>query len=278
VLFAVDEARSGDRNGDGDTTDLVATLFDGASVVNLAVAVVPDGQPDRYERFVPTGTDTASLGVWEPGQRVDLDGNAVIDGVVTFAVTSTRAVAVPPFTPRTPTRVLDTRVDGPQVGYVGDRPTAGQTIEVTAPAGSRAIVLNVTGLNATQNGFVTVYPCGEPLPTASNLNLIPGLITPNLVIGKVGANGRVCIYTQRSADLIADLAGTVPLGSAYAPSSPTRVLDTRPDGPQVGFTGTKPSAGETIELAAPAGASAVVMNVDSSPSFRAAGRRRSCPT
>ncbi len=50
------------------------------------------------------------------------------------------------------------------------------------------------------------------MPTASNLNLTPGRITPNLTISQVGtsgqAAGKVCIYTQRSANLIADLVGT----------------------------------------------------------------------
>ena len=55
MLFAIDEATSGDRNGDGDASDLVAALYDGASVVNLAVAVVPDGQADLYDRFATTG-------------------------------------------------------------------------------------------------------------------------------------------------------------------------------------------------------------------------------
>ena len=261
VLFAVHEATSGDRNGDGDATDLVAALFDGASVVNLAIAVVPDGQPDDYERFAPLGPNTALVGVWEPGEGKDFDGNSAIDGVVTFVVAYKPAAPVPPFSPLNPTRLLDTRLDGPQVAYAGNRPIAGQTIEVTAPAGAGAIALNVTGLNASQNGFVTVHPCGETLPTASNLNLTPGLITPNLVISKVGANGKVCIFTQGSADLIADLAGVFPLGSAYAPVSPTRVLDTRPDGPQVSYAGAKPTTGQTIEVPAPAGAAAVVMNV-----------------
>ena len=76
------------------------------------------------------------------------------------------------------------------------------------------MVLNITGLDATEAGFVTVFPCGATMPTASNLNLAPGRITPNLTITQVGvggqAAGKVCIYAQRSANLIADLVGTFP--------------------------------------------------------------------
>ena len=261
VLFAIDEATSGDRNGDGDASDLVAALYDGASVVNLAVAVVPDGQADLYDRFATTGGHTALLGVWEPGEGEDLDGNSVISGAVAFALSYAPAEPAPPYQPLTPSRLLDTRVDGPQVGYTGVKPVAGQTIEVTAPAGSGAVALNVTGLNASLTGFVTVYPCGEAVPTASNLNLSPGMITPNMVISKVGANGKVCIFTQRSADLVVDLAGSFPAGAAYTPLTPTRVLDTRADGPQIGYTGAKPITGQTIEVTAPFGVPAVVVNV-----------------
>ena len=261
VLFAIDEATSGDHNGDGDTTDLVAALFDGSSVVNLAIAVVPDDQLDFYERYALTSSNTALIGAWEPGEGQDLDGDSTVEGVATFAISYTPTVPPPAFTPQTPIRLLDTRVEGPHVGYAGDRPAAGETIEVIAPAGAKAVVLNITGLNASQNGFVTVHPCGEPLPTASNLNLAPGLITPNLVISKVGSNGKVCIFTQRSADLIADLAGSFPTDIAYTPLTPARVLDTRIDGPQIGYLGSKPSSGQTIEVTAPPGSAAVVMNV-----------------
>ena len=79
-------------------------------------------------------------------------------------------------------------------------------------------MMNVTGVNADEEGFVTVWPCGEPQPGTSSLNLTPGAITPNLVISKVGANGKVCLFTQRSADLIADLTGTA---TAAAPTFPS---------------------------------------------------------
>jgi hypothetical protein len=106
-----------------------------------------------------------------------------------------------------PLRVLDTRAGGP-VNYVGSKPLAGAVVEVPVPAGAAAAVLNVTGLDAVDAGYVTVYPCGELRPNASNLNVVPGVVSPNLVISKVGANGKVCIFTEKSANVFADLAGT----------------------------------------------------------------------
>ena len=40
--------------------------------------------------------------------------------------------------------------------------------------GAAAVVLNVTVTGAQGSGFVTVFPCGEALPTASNLNFVAG--------------------------------------------------------------------------------------------------------
>ena len=70
-------------------------------------------------------------------------------------------------------------------------------------------VLNVTGTNAA-GGYVTVYPCGASRPLASNLNLAPGATAPNLVINKIGTGGKVCIYTQNTTELIADINGWFP--------------------------------------------------------------------
>ena len=61
-------------------------------------------------------------------------------------------------------------------------------------------------------GFATVYPCGSPRPATSNLNFQTGAVS-NLVSAKVGDGGRVCIYTQNSTHLVADVNGYYPDGS-----------------------------------------------------------------
>ena len=47
----------------------------------------------------------------------------------------------------------------------------------------------MTGTEADGNGFVTVWPCGSPQPTASNLNLQAGITSPNLVVAKFTFSG-----------------------------------------------------------------------------------------
>jgi hypothetical protein len=57
-------------------------------------------------------------------------------------------------------------------------------------------VLNVTCIAAATAGFVTAWPCGQARRDASNLNLAGGTTAPNLVVAKIGLDGKVCLYTQ----------------------------------------------------------------------------------
>jgi WD40 repeat protein len=131
----------------------------------------------------------------------------------------------------TPARLLDTRTN---VGAVGPVPAGGSIVlDVTGvggvpDAGVAAVVLNVTAVEATASTYVTVWPTGQPKPNTSNLNVRPGVDTPNLVIATVGADGTVSVGNQfGSVHLLADVTGWFPTGSDYTALTPERVLDTR---------------------------------------------------
>ena len=219
-----------------------------------------------------TGTGACTIEATQAGNAAFATA-AAISATTTVSAPAVPSAAVPTVVTATPARLLDTRPDGPQRGYTGDKPAAGQTIEVQVagaggvPADAAAVVLNVTGTDATAAGFVTVWPCGEQRPLASSLNLTPGVTSPNAVITKLGVEGKVCLYTQSGTHLIADLAGWFPSGAGYTALRPDRLLDTRRDGPQRGYTGETPAAGQTVELAVtangavPADATTVVLNV-----------------
>jgi hypothetical protein len=150
-----------------------------------------------------------------------------------------------------PVRILDTRPSG-LVGYTGDKPAAGQIVTVDVGAQLRpvrnpaAAALNVTATEAS-GGFVTVWPCDQPLPTASNLNLSPGLTAANLVLSKLSASGTVCLFTDAPTHLIVDLQGYYPAGTTYVPLQPERLMDTRLVG-QIQYSGPRPDAGQIIRL------------------------------
>jgi hypothetical protein len=95
--------------------------------------------------------------------------------------------------------------------------------------GAQAVTLNVTVDQPATGGFVTVFPCGQNVPNASNLNYAAGQTIANLVTVKLGQDGSVCFYTSGSAHLIVDLAAwyqpSLPAG--FKELVPVRVLDSR---------------------------------------------------
>lgn len=117
------------------------------------------------------------------------------------------------YTPIVPERLLDTRSDS----YTGDKPIAGEVVEIDVrgpgtniPDTAGTVVLNVTGAAPEGDpGYLTVFPCGEARPTASNLNL-QDLNTAAAAVAKVGDNDRVCIYTFQPAEIIVDIVGFFP--------------------------------------------------------------------
>ena len=77
------------------------------------------------------------------------------------------------------------------------------------PIEAAGVLLNVTAVNPDGAGFVTVFPCGSARPVASNLNYVAGQVVPNAVLAKLGAGGKVCLFTQSGADLVVDVNGYV---------------------------------------------------------------------
>ncbi|QHT57760.1 S8 family serine peptidase [Cellulomonas sp. H30R-01] len=178
------------------------------------------------------------------------------------------------YVPVTPVRVLDTRDGtGAPVGPV----TGGHWVDLAAagahgvPADATAVVLNVAGTGVRGGTFVSVLPTPDlgvawTGPTTSNLNLYPGRDQANLVTVKVGEDGRVRFWVDRSAThLVADLAGYYsPSGrDGLVPVAPTRVADTRS---ALGFAGIL-RAGVPADVriggtsAVPAQATAAVVNL-----------------
>jgi hypothetical protein len=186
------------------------------------------------------------------------------------------------FTPLAePGRLLDSRIggvtiDGAHAGVGRLAANVPYELPVTnragVPLGVASVVLNVTAVQPSAAGFLTVYPCGEPPPNASNLNFPAGDIIPNLVIARVGAGGNVCFVSSIDTNLLADVSGYFMNSTLMVPlAAPQRMLDTRsPSGTTVDgqhqAVGRIP-AGGTYQLpiagraGVPPGALSVVLNV-----------------
>jgi hypothetical protein len=109
-----------------------------------------------------------------------------------------------------PTRFLDTRFGtGGWLGRAGVEQTLDVTVGSTSgiPSRATAAVLNVTVAGATSAGFLTVFPCDQPVPNASNVNFVAGTAVANAVTVKLAADGSLCVYASSRADVLVDLAG-----------------------------------------------------------------------
>ena len=93
-----------------------------------------------------------------------------------------------------------------------------------------AVALNVTPVDPTGVGYMTVWSGNGPAPLAANLNLSPGKTIPNLVISQVDGSGQVSIYNGGVAavDVVVDAQGYFPISTSYVSMTPARLLDTRP--------------------------------------------------
>jgi hypothetical protein len=141
------------------------------------------------------------------------------------------------FVPVSPVRVLDTRSDLGLVAVTdgaagtlkvtGSIPTAtssGVVNAVVVPAGATAVVLNVTAVNPTAGGYVSLRP-GDATgaPTVSTLNVTAGGTFPNgatITIPTTGAYaGQIQVWyeaeytTVGSTELLIDIAGYYELAS-----------------------------------------------------------------
>ena len=129
-----------------------------------------------------------------------------------------------------PVRILDTR-DPVDVGLVGPFVSAiSQKLQVTGsvptttgtqivvPAGATGVLLNVTAVGATANGFISIRP-GDATgsPTTSSLNVTTGVTVPNAVqvaLPLAGANaGKIDITWDAlgvagpTTDMLIDVVG-----------------------------------------------------------------------
>ncbi|WP_157745788.1 hypothetical protein [Micromonospora purpureochromogenes] len=147
--------------------------------------------------------------------------------------------------PASPARLMDSRSG---LGAPKAKLGPGRTVNLQVagrggvPAsGVGAVVLNLTVTGPTSNSFLTAYPAGEQLPTASSINFAKGWLGSNNVTVKVGADGKVSIYNRNGyTDVVVDVVGFY-AGTSLTPAGftkrgqyqwfePYRILDTRTTG------------------------------------------------
>ena len=133
----------------------------------------------------------------------------------------------------TPARLMDTRDGtGGTLGALG--PGQSASLKVTGvggvPNNAKAVALNVTVTEPTDGSFLTVWPAGDGRPEASSVNMVPGQTVPNMVLARIGADGKISIYNNTGAThVVVDVIGSFADNASgrFVALQPGRVLDTR---------------------------------------------------
>lgn len=112
------------------------------------------------------------------------------------------------FVPMAPSRLLDTRITGKPVIAGNDQPVAVASHN-NVPADALGVVVNTTGVNASQSLDVEMYPTGaKPARRTSVLNLQDNLPVADLVIMPLGTGGAVDLSASGGqTDIALDVMG-----------------------------------------------------------------------
>ena len=163
------------------------------------------------------------------------------------SVTAAGTGTVSSFVPIVPCRLADTRPAPYNVGSRGTPLGAGETLALqvtgtnggcTIPAGATGIAANVTAVDPTAAGYVTLFPSDAATPNASNLNVVPnGSPTPNQVTVALSASGAVSVFNfSGTVNIVIDIAGYyTPATSGVGPKGDKG--DTGAPGPTCPTTG-----------------------------------------
>jgi murein DD-endopeptidase MepM/ murein hydrolase activator NlpD len=232
-------------------------------VVNITVV---DAGADLFLTVWPSGQDrpgTSNLNVRAGQTRPNLVMSKVgVDGRIQIATGGAFADVLVDlqgwfakgggFRSIGPSRLLDTR-------STKTRLRAGEVVDVaTNLAAGEGAIVNVTGVNPTTAGFITVWPAGAPKPDTSNLNLAAAETAANLALVAVGTGGKLSFSSSMPTDLVVDIMGSVS-ATDFRPVGPRRLLDSRQQAQKLTFDGVVAS-NVFLEPGSPEG-DAVVLNL-----------------
>ena len=215
----------------------------GVPVVALGFASSMKKSPPRRTRLITSLSRHLVVGLL-------LSSTFFVGSTIGSQSVSAAPVGASAFRGVSPTRVLDTRDSG-KAATGSYKPVLIRGM-AGVPNTATAVVLNVTVVNPDGQGFVTVFPWGDPgLPNTSNVNIErSGQMVANLVTVRLGGDGRIGLYSSITADLLVDVFGYYsPSGATragrYIPLTPQRLLDTRGN--------ATVSEGRVVRLSLPAG-------------------------
>jgi len=82
--------------------------------------------------------------------------------------------------------------------------------QVGVPSDALGVVTNATAVGFSENGWVTLFPSGNPIPDTSTLNFdTDEFAVANLALVRLAQGGRLCAVGQAGTNLILDIVGYI---------------------------------------------------------------------
>ena len=108
-----------------------------------------------------------------------------------------------------PYRAYDSRTQAAGILGSGQTRTVGIPTSVV-PVGTSAVIINLTALGASNNGYLRAYAAHAAAPTTSSINFAgSGAAIANGLLVGVSSNGLLKVYASTTAHFIVDVLGTV---------------------------------------------------------------------
>ncbi len=165
------------------------------------------------------------------------------------------------WSPLAPTRVVDTRfgIGSPQGQFTGDLTF---TLPSSVPASALGVVLDLTAVDPTHDGFIKLAATGSTAGTTA-LNFEGGGSTTGLAVTRASGHQVTVsvagVPTNVVVDLVGFYEGAATSGSGFVALPPHRFIDTR-GGLGAAGPGTGPLL-VTVPASVPANATAVLLDV-----------------
>jgi hypothetical protein len=159
--------------------------------------------PPTSNLNVTSGRDTAAsatigLGAGQLCIYTSTDTDVVVDLQASHGPTSGAVTAADP------RRIIDTRES--------TRLASGQSRQIDLDTAPGAVIVNLTAVEPSSRGFLTLFPCGAGIPTVSNLNVVARSVVANRAVVSTGGSNRFCVYSNVDSDVVIDVEGIISPG------------------------------------------------------------------
>ncbi len=214
------------------TTSPVTVTFGGENFAANSAYLSPSAPevlPGEYavQFTVPSGVISGSV-------QLTVSVNGQTSNSVGVAYTDPNALS---FVPITPCRAVDTRnpdsaLGGPSINGGASRSFAIAGNACGIPANAQAYSLNAA-IVPTSNGYMTLWPTGQPQPGTASVNSPDGAVHSNGAIVPAGTGGAISVFALDTMDVVLDVNGYFvttsdnPSALAFYPVTPCRTVDTR---------------------------------------------------